>query len=178
MRYLHLRQTCTSLYHQHSPSQSPPSKTRLSSASSSFKRTGRHREKTLRSASLLRMWIGVPCGPLSVGAILSHNLIDNSNERTSSVGAHDSVYIRRTEREGWQKIDETWQEIEFRPRPHVGHCASPASPDWLAGNYCTLEIIAASYTSSIICVASPSRGENVRSMSQMLVSSTFLPFSS
>src|SRR5712691_1647205 len=54
MRKRHLRQTCTSLYHQDSRHHSPPCKMRISLVSSSSKRSGRYRRKILISESSSR----------------------------------------------------------------------------------------------------------------------------
>ena len=67
MRDRHLRQTCTSLYHQHSRCHSPPCKMRMSSVSSSSKRSGRYRRNTWMSESSLRTSMNVTLRLLTVG---------------------------------------------------------------------------------------------------------------
>src|SRR5712691_264962 len=54
IRDRHLRQTCTSLYHQHSRRHSPPCRMRTSLVSSSSKRSGRYRRNMLISESSSR----------------------------------------------------------------------------------------------------------------------------
>ena len=67
MRDRHLRQTCTSLYHQHSRCHSPPCKMRMSSVSSSSKRSGRYRRNMWMSESSLRTSMNVTLRLLIMG---------------------------------------------------------------------------------------------------------------